>query len=303
MQSLRDAAANGFYYAAGLMFLMLAKSKSRLAGYTDPKPFPIGQMDRCADYDIGIVERWLRELERYSGIAGSIVGKSVLEIGPGSDLGVGLSLLARGAQSYSAIDKFDLAASVPAEFYELLFGRLSRSQPPPKVEELRAALATATRDRSGPLCYLVRPDFDIAAVVPERSIDIVFSNAAFEHVENVERMMAQLSRVVKAGGMIVAEVDLRTHSRWIRDKDPNNIYRYSEWIYDRFQYAGRPNRIRPGQYRQYLQSNGWVAIEMNPASQLAPTLSHRNAHLATKFRGAENQMDYLTVTLCATKAP
>jgi SAM-dependent methyltransferase len=217
-------------------------------------------------------------------------------------LGIGLYLLAKGAQSYSAIDKYDLAASAPAGFYEHLFRRLARTDDISDAEGLRAALAAARSDPSGRLRYLVRPDFDIAAAIPERSIDIVLSNAAFEHVEDVERMMSQLSRVVKAGGMMVAEVDLRTHSRWIRDMDPNNIYRYNEWIYQRFHYAGRPNRVRPGRYRQSLQANGWTAIEVKPASQLASALSPRNAHLAEKFRGAENQMDYLTVTLCATKS-
>jgi len=148
----------------------------------------------------------------------------------------------------------------------------------------------------------VRRDFDIAAAIPEGSVDIVFSNAAFEHIEDVEKAVRQLTRVVKAGGMLVAEVDLRTHSRWIRDQDPNNIYRYSDPIYRLFRFSGIPNRIRPEQYRQYLAVNGWINIEIAPGWILSPELSARNPFLSARFRGAHNQMDYLTILLCATKS-
>lgn len=292
---------NGFYYAAGLLFLQMAKSKSALRGYVTPKPFTMQQLERCVDYDLALGERWLRELERYAGADASIAGKSVLEIGPGSDLGVGLYLLACGAACYRAVDKFRLASSAPESFYARLLERLRELVPGCEIEELRRALSDQSRNAGGRLQYAVPPDFDIAAAVPECSVDIVFSNAAFEHLDDVGNTLRQVSRTVRPGGMLICEVDLRTHSRWIRDKDPNNIYRYPDRTYQRFRFPGIPNRVRPQQYRECLQHNGWGAIQIRPASTLAARLVSRNAYLAEAFRGSESEMAHLTVILCATK--
>jgi SAM-dependent methyltransferase len=292
---------NGFYYAAGLLFLQMAKSKSALRGYADPKPFTMQQLDRCVDYDLALVDRWLAELERYLGPGAGVEGKSVLEIGPGSDLGAGLYLLACGAACYRAVDKFRLAASAPQSFYARLFERLRAQVPHCDLESLRRAVGDVPGAVDGRLQYVVRSDFNIAAAVPERSVDVVFSNAAFEHLDDVENTLHQISRTVRPGGVLVSEVDLRTHSRWIRDKDPNNIYRYSDRTYRRFRFPGIPNRVRPQQYRECLEANGWGRIEIRPASMLATELLPRNAYLADSFRDMHNKMEYLTVILCATK--
>ena len=55
------------------------------------------------------------------------------------------------------------------------------------------------------------------------SIDFVFSQAAFEHFENIYQTFEQISVITKPGAIMIAVVDLKTHSRWIRDRDPNNI--------------------------------------------------------------------------------
>jgi len=129
----------------GLVFLLLAKTKSLLRGYRDPKPFSTSEIERCIDYDIQRCRRWMRQLERYTGGRGSIVDKGILEIGPGSDLGVGLYLLAMGASRYTAFDKHDLAASMPEAFYSRLFQRLQSLHPTTNIGELRAALPAAGR--------------------------------------------------------------------------------------------------------------------------------------------------------------
>src|SRR5579862_9617637 len=129
MRNLRVIGLNRFYYVVGLVFLLLAKTKSLLRGYRDAKPFSTSELERCIDYDLNVVDRWLRQLERYSAGRASIVGKSILEVGPGADLGVGLYLLALGASRYTAFDKHNLVASMPPEFYQRLFQRLQTLLP------------------------------------------------------------------------------------------------------------------------------------------------------------------------------
>jgi hypothetical protein len=62
----------------------------------------------------------------------------------------------------------------------------------------------------------------------------------------------------------VAEIDLKTHSRWIRDHDPNNIYRYSNAIYRALWFRGIPNRVRPYEYRAIFEAHGWTNVRITP---------------------------------------
>lgn len=127
------------YYAAGLIFLFLAKLKHVLEGYSSPKPFGTSQVSRCVKYDIGVVNGWVSHLSRYLGVSRDecLAGKDVLELGPGSDLGVGACLLSRGAASYNACDVNSLASQAPDAVYEELFSQLRGADRSADVEALR----------------------------------------------------------------------------------------------------------------------------------------------------------------------
>jgi SAM-dependent methyltransferase len=284
---------NAWYFTAGIGFLVLAKAKHVVRGYSTPKPFDISETERCIAYDRHVVEDWLRELARYTGSA-SIIGKNILELGPGSDLGVGILLLARGALKYNACDVHDLIRATPERFYEALFAQLAGSADiavlRDELEKLRAGMPSA-------LNYRVQGDFDLTAAIEGKTIDVVFSQAAFEHFDDVDAVIGQLSMVCRSGAVLVAEIDLKTHSRWIRDKDPNNIYRYPPLIYDALRFRGTPNRVRPYQYRQILERHGWTDVQITPRTRLpdsAPT-----SGMYRRFATEINDMQYLTILLSA----
>jgi SAM-dependent methyltransferase len=267
---------NALYFVAGLGFLALARAKYALQGYSTPKPFPLSETNRCIDYDIGVAENLLRYLRSYGG---SIEGSHVLELGPGSDLGVGLYVVSKGAARYTGFDRHDLATRVPSEFYRRFAQRLGIA---PQMNRVR---------------YAAEPRFDITAALEPRSIDIVLSNAAVEHFDDVERTVRQLSQVVKPGGKLVAVIDLQTHSRWIRDKDPNNIYRYPRWLYRLFYFPGQPNRVRPAAYLHYFERAGWrdVSITTETTFNSVGRTVHRD------FRDCP-WLDTCSIVLCATRA-
>lgn len=224
---------NAIYWFLGVLFLALAKAKHAVHGYTTPKPF--SDIQRCITYDASIAENWVEELR---GFGESVRGKRVLELGPGSDLGTGLCLLSHGAASYTAFDRHDLAADVPPEIYTGLNTLMGSSFSPSDLN------------------YIARRDFNME-VLPQ-VFDLVVSNAAFEHFDDIERTARQLSKVVTPGAVLCAFIDLQTHSRWIREADPNNIYRYPRWLYRLFYFPGQPNRVRPHEYRQAFERCGWT---------------------------------------------
>ena len=85
---------NCFFYFAGIFFLALAKVKSVIKGYSSPKPFALSEIDRCIEYDFNVVDHWLSYLSVYTGPSNDhLKNKNVLELGPGTDLGIGIYLL------------------------------------------------------------------------------------------------------------------------------------------------------------------------------------------------------------------
>lgn len=292
---------NAFYKGAGVLFLGLSKIKNTLKGYSTPRTFSIYDYDRAIDYDIRVVDRWLSYLADYAGVS-RIEGKVVLELGPGADLGVGLYLLSKGVLKYHAIDVHDLVRSVPMEFYERFFSHLARRQQDVNVDELKRQLEMTLEGRNDRLNYICQKDFDLLEALKDQKVDLVFSQAAFEHFDNVEKTIEQLSRVTQPGGIMIAEIDLKTHSRWIRDKDPNNIYRYSDSFYNLFKCRGSPNRLRPYQYEKFLKKEGWDEVVVIPLRTLDEDRFERMKHsLNRRFRSTENQMHMLSIMLCAKK--
>lgn len=288
------------FYFAGLGFLTLAKCKSVIKGYSTPKPFSMSEAERCVAYDIQVVDHWLAHLQKYMNGEASLTGKNILELGPGSDLGVGLYLLSRGAARYNACDVNDLTRNTPYSFYEAFLEKLAEMNCEVSMAFLKDQLHGALHGEATQLKYIVRKDFNLVSAFGADTIDIVFSQAAFEHFDDVERTIAQLSIVCRPGALIVAEIDLKTHSRWIRDKDPNNIYRYPEAIYRAFWYRGIPNRVRPHQYKEIFERYGWRDISILPLATLVQN-SIDNKMFAKPFRAAENQMDFLSIMLFARK--
>jgi SAM-dependent methyltransferase len=287
------------YYAAGLGFLALAKAKHMLRGYSTPKPFDSSDIERCVEYDLEVVGHWLEHLHKHAGEG--VEGKDVLELGPGADLGTGIALLARGCSSYNACDVNELALSAPKPLYERLLQRLRETSPQAHVDEAAKALEAAIEGAPSRLRYVVREDFDLVDTFGEASIDLVVSQAAFEHFDDVDLVIDQLDRVCRPGAMIVAEVDLMTHSRWIREKDPNNIYRYSPRVYELFHFRGSPNRVRPFRYEAAFARRGWTHVTVTPLETTRGRESLKSGMDET-FSGEGNRMDVLTFVLTATKA-
>lgn len=285
-----------FYKITGAVFLLLSKIKFLLFGYTSPKPVTI---DKCIEYDLKTVNLWLFYLTLYTEEKNYILGKNVIELGPGAGLGAGLSLLSKGALKYSAIDINMMLGGASSGFYEKFLEYLKKNDETVDVEYLREELEKFEKGRGEKLNYICRADFDILSAFGESKIDIVFSFAAFEHFDNIEETVRQLSLVCRHGAVIIAQVDLQTHSRWIREKDPNNVYRYSGAFYNLVDFRGIPNRIRPFQYKDIFSRYGWDNIKIAPLTSLKDNKGR--ILLNKKFDDSANQMDFLSVMLCARK--
>ncbi|MDO8427351.1 MAG: methyltransferase domain-containing protein [Deltaproteobacteria bacterium] len=296
---------NNLYYFIGLSFLFLNKTRHSLAGYRTPRTFPVTQTQRAIEYDINVVDNWMSYLRNYTDGKVSIEGKNILELGPGADLGAGLITLQRGAEKYNAIDVNNLIRSVPEGFYNGLFSRIASVSEGNKanIEYLRNQLTLTQSGKNDRLNYICDKDFDLT-VLDGENIDLVFSQAAFEHFDNMDKSLSQLSRIVRDGAVLIAVVDLSTHTRWLREIDPLNIYRFNDPVYNLMRFKGTPNRMRPSAYKRILEDNGWGNVKIIPIRKLqGEYLPSVNGSLNGQFRDLSNSMDYLSILLCADKIP
>jgi SAM-dependent methyltransferase len=292
---------NTQYYFIGRAFRILNCIRHRLFGSRTPRDFSISQFDRAVDYDFQVVENWIKYLCKYSKESNPLKDRVVLELGVGPDLGIGLILLATGIKKYVALDVQNLAKSTPKKYYEKLFIKLKEKYPNCSMVFLKEQLDKCYKGKNDRINYIVDKDFKITRI--RENIDIVFSQAAFEHFTDVERTLAELSSIVRNGGLLVTEIDLKTHTRWIKDRDPLNIYRYNDLFWNLFTFKDSPNRIRAFEYKELLEKNGWFNIEIVPLTVLDNEYMEKvKPSLNKYFRKMDSsEMKMLNIMLMATK--
>lgn len=284
-------AKQNFYFAAGLGLMALAWAKHRLSGYTTPSSIDTADPAASAAYVRDVVDDWLRFLP--AGV--SLRDRDVLELCPGASLGTGALLLALGARSYHAVDKFRLVTDAPDMAAHVLKDLDARFAP---ADVARAAAIIA----EGGLTYRADLDFDIRALAGMRHFDLMVSYVALEHFEALDHAVAQMTALARPGCVAVHMIDFRTHTRWIRERDPNNIYRYPSALYRLFGFSGQHNRLRPADYVRAFEAAGWRDVRVVPADLVPePLRAHSLSGLGGAFRGPENRMDMLAGVLLATR--
>ncbi|NOU09708.1 MAG: methyltransferase domain-containing protein [Nitrospira sp.] len=193
--------------------------------------------------------------------------RTVVELGPGDSIGIGLMALLTGAEQYYALDAvrhastdtnllvFDglvqlltVQAPIPSggEFTGILpelgdyrfptkilsQARLAQSLEPERLRRLRDALAGDLT--ASPIYYLA--PMGRMNEIPSDSVDLIISQAVMEHVDQLEGIYAECFRSLKPGGFMSHQIDLRCH-----DTAPewNGHWKYSELTW-RLMRGGRP---------------------------------------------------------------
>jgi len=182
---------------------------------------------------------WLRHLVALAGAGVDTSVGTVAELGPGDSLGVGLAALLTGATRYVGFDRlpharpwasgdaldalarlFIARAPIPGrdelpeiipDIESLEFPRAlleARLAGPGKLEAIRAALAGETVD--GVSIRYAAPGHD-AGAIQSGVVDLVVSQAALEHVDDLDATYAALARWLAPGGVMSHAIDFRSH--------------------------------------------------------------------------------------------
>jgi hypothetical protein len=281
----------------GISMMVLSKIKYHTSPYT---PKPDDQFDTRISYDLGVVDEWLKYAKSYAPHF-VLKGKNVLELGPGSDLGTACVLLARGAKTYVAYDVHNVAANQPRKLYESLLEKNGKESFDSLYtsNEIAGFATNPSSDGSGAISYIVRPGLDCERI-EDSSVDAVFSQAALEHFQDIDVSLGLLSRKCKSGSIFVAEVDLKAHSRWVRDHDPLHIYTVNDFLYKALSHKASPNRVRPREYKGFLANNGWSNIQVFKLSVASDDyISSVRKRVLPRY--IDNDIGSLSIMICATK--
>ncbi len=217
--------------------------------------------------------------------------KTVAELGPGDSLGVGLAALVSGVESYHAFDVVEHAhvkrnQAVLEEIVSLLRSRadIPGEQEFPEVrpnlasyafprhiltdERLAEALTDArlTRIREalerqnapGSMVDYRTRWFDEVAIERD-SIDLVFSQAVLEHVDDLISAYRAMGLWLKPGGLLSHEIDFRCHNT---AREWNGHWRYSDgtWRVIRGKRAYLLNREPYSRHLQLMTENGFDLV-------------------------------------------
>jgi len=183
-----------------------------------------------------------------------LVGRRVLEIGPGATLGVALLFAAHGAAEVVCVDRFEserddaLNRAVYAGIVASLQGEARR--------RAQACLDETGIIRRGTIRYnFGQPVEEIERVFDPASFDLIVSRAVLEHVYWPEQAWRSMDRVLRPGGRMLHKVDFRCHS-FYEHRHPLHFLTVSDWLW-RWLSAPDPtlNRARLSRYVELMRAH------------------------------------------------
>lgn len=210
-------------------------------------------------------------LEALRQITGDLRGRSICEIGPGDFLTSGLAMLAAGARSYTAIDRFagDYSRLEGKEWYTGVHAAWPRIYPdlpwPTWLDADRFPEAYPGR--------VMTSGVRIESASDIGTFDIVCSFQVGEHVSDIGEFARSTAALLASGGIAVHRIDFGPHGVWRSYQDPLTFLRVPEPLWHAMGSArGTPNRRRAHEVEYAFQEAGLsvtlTQVERYPASAM-----------------------------------
>jgi SAM-dependent methyltransferase len=216
-------------------------------------------LEKSVDY----INQVYREYLEYSGLTpAALVGKQILEVGPGDNFGVALMFLADGAAKVVSLDKFysERNEEQQARIYRELRKQLSAAQIRLFDESIK--LNGETEVNPAKLEYIYGHGIEEAGqmLAPE-SFHFIVSRAVLHNVYDIERGFAAMDRVLAPGGYMAHKIDFSDENMFSsRGMHPLTFLTIPERIYRLMaKDSGKPNRRLIHDYRKQMRRMGYDA--------------------------------------------
>lgn len=182
---------------------------------------------------------------RLSSLNYDFKNKNILEIGPGYLFGLAYLFLAEGAKNVRIVDSHNWMKRLwrykhimqhYQNYIKKIFDKDIGLPLYPDESTYRLQLFINGHGNSG---------------YTENDVDFIYSNACIEHVRNVESLFSNLFRVLKSGGIMVHQIDLRDHYDFNKPLD-YLMLSHEEWETQDHPDDSYTNRLRVDNYRDIL---------------------------------------------------
>ncbi|MDD5197541.1 MAG: methyltransferase domain-containing protein [Candidatus Gracilibacteria bacterium] len=204
--------------------------------------------ERNIEYSKGIFTRVADFCKKYDF---PIDEKDFLELGPGGFLGTGAFLKKAGAASYSVVDSVNHFEKLDAK----TIGYYQTIDP-----------SFLNRDTFNDTFVHILKYNEQGIQCTNESIDVVFSNAVYEHVSNPAESIQDLARITRKGGIGIHQIDYRDH---IFDQKSLFFLTVPKFLFDLLfkNCGGWTNLKRHSFFREAFIKNGFEILEEIPQSE------------------------------------
>lgn len=189
---------------------------------------------------MGVDQKFRSFIDPVENISQGLNNKTILEIGPGDNLVTGLAFLAKGARSFTALDRFpgNYNSKTARHWYDAVGDRLG----------------VKLTDPVDPRINILPTPVEAAEDIGQ--FDIVCSHAVGEHVTSVAAFATMTRRCLTQGGVAVHVIDFSGH-HWHRDDDPDLFRRFPGWLWNAMgSNRGLPNRVGPDEFMAHFRYAG-----------------------------------------------
>lgn len=210
-------------------------------------------------------------------------GKCLLEYGPGDLPGVALLMIAHGAERVTCVDRFPLLSLSPENLavYQTLLDSLA----PPARARAMTCFAEPGNPASG-----LRPDRIEYRIDPDGlcglcdEVDLVYSRAVLEHVNDLEATFRDMSRAMKRDALAIHQVDPKSHG--LHRHNRLDFLAWPEFLWQlMYSHKGTPNRLRVDAYRTAVRQARLEIMALEPTLLADPLeVQEIRPALARRFR-------------------
>ena len=268
---------------------------------------------------------WLRHLSILNENGLDVNPSIIAELGPGDSIGVGLMALLTGSKKYCALDVTkhtnlkqnavlvdELTALLQSgtdipndEEFPRVNPRLKSYNFPSKIITEQRMLDQLSKERLSGLKYNLLHNEDVnedssaiqyfcpwsdSGVIDEGSVDMIFSQAVLEHVDDLTETYKAMHLWLKNGGVMSHQIDFKSHST---SKKWNGHWAYSDYEWKIVNGGGSHliNREPLSTHIELLNDNDFNILSVIPVKNFPSDKYNGSIHrgeLAKKFKGLSN---------------
>ncbi|MFA7359940.1 MAG: methyltransferase domain-containing protein [Candidatus Kapaibacterium sp.] len=190
----------------------------------------------------------------------NLIGKEILEIGPGENFGVALKFLASGARKVVCVDKFNSLLDNEKQFkvYSNLLSQFT-SEERDLLKDVISLNSENFSINENRLRFINNSVEQLVSYFEPQHFDFIISRAVLEHVYKIDEALKTMDVLLKKNGYMLHEVDFRDHGIFTNyNLHPLTMHEINEekWNVMASNF-GAPNRKMMGYYQTFFHKNNY----------------------------------------------